>query len=311
MKDERGFALVAATLVLALLAVVVGEFAFSMRLEATMVRSYREEIVGRHLVEAAVQQAIREILTDSQLVGLADDGALTFFKLPARALPRLPRADVPLGRGTFAYRITDEEARINLNTSAPDRIDRLLLVLGVDKQARDIINDSLQDWKSPGELHRANGAKSDYYLALPVPYRARNANLEDVAELLQIRGVTPELFFGRDTTPGLAEFVTVRGGGQVNINTAAPTILKALGLSDAEVSEITQARALAPYPAVPARFTGRGLSVSTRTFRVEAEAFVGGERTARVVAIVQKTTDPSGQPTGTIASWNPAPGGRP
>ncbi len=309
MRD-RGFALLAVTLVLALLAVIVGEFAFSMRLEATMVRSYRDEVVGRHLAEAAVQQAIREILTASQLVGLAD-GVLTFFRLPARALPRLARTDVPLGRGTFSYRITDEEARINLNTAPPDRVDRLLLVLGVDKQQRDIINDSLQDWKSPGELHRANGAKSDYYLALPVPYRARNANLEDVAELLQIRGVTPELYFGGNDQPGLAEFVTVRGSGQVNLNTASPTVLKALGLSDAEVSEIVQVRTTAPYPSVPPRFTGRGLSVSTRTFRVEAEGFVTGRRTARVVAIVQKATDVSGQPTGVIASWNPGLGDRP
>lgn len=310
MKGERGFALLAVTLVLALLAVIVGEFAFSMRLEATMVRSYREEVIGRHLAEAAVQQAIREILTDSQVVGLADD-ALTFFRLPARALPHLPRSGVPLGRGTFSYRITDEEARINLNTAPPDRVDRLLLVLGMDKQTRDIINDSLQDWKDADELRRANGAESEDYLRLPVPYRARNANLEDVAELLQIRGVTPELYYGRDGAPGLAELVTVRGSGLVNINTAAPTVLRALGLSDAEVAEIIQARAVTPYSSVPARFTGRGLSVSTRTFRVEAEGFVNGERTARVVAIVQKATDPSGQPRGVIVSWNPTPGGRP
>jgi len=310
VREERGFALLAVTLVLALLAVTVGEFAFSMRLEATMVRSYREEVIGRHLAEAAVQQAIREILTDSQVVGLADD-ALTFFRLPARALPRLPRSGVPLGRGTFSYRITDEEARINLNTAPPDHVDRLLMVLSVDKQARDIINDSLQDWKDANELRRANGAESEDYLRLPVPYRARNANLEDAAELLQIRGVTPELYYGRDGAPGLAELVTVRGSGLVNINTAAPTVLRALGLSDAEVDEIIQARAVTPYPSVPARFTGRGLSVSTRTFRVEAEGFVNGERTARVVAIVQKATDPSGQPRGVIVLWNPTPGGRP
>ena len=310
MRGDRGFALLAVTLVLALLAVIVGEFAFSMRLEATMVRSYREEVIGRHLAEAAVQQAIRETLTDSQLVGLAD-GVLTFFRLPARALPRLGRAEVPLGRGTFSYKITDEEARINLNTAPPERVDRLLMVLGVDKQRRDIINDSLQDWKDPNELRRLNGAESEDYLRLPVPYRARNANLEDLAELLQIHGVTPDLYFGRSGEPGLVEFVTVRGAGQVNINTASSAVLKALGLSETEVSQIVQTRAAAPYAQVPAQFTGRGLSTSTRTFRVEAEGFVNGERTARVVAIVQKANDASGQPAGVIVSWNPAPEGQP
>jgi len=308
---QRGFALLAVMLVLALLGVVAGEFAFAMRLEATMVKSYREEIVGRHLVEAAVQQAIREILTDSQVVGLADEGLLTFFRLPARPLPRLPRSEAPLGRGTFSYRITDEEARINLNTAPPDRIDRLLATLGVDKQARDIINDSVQDWKDPNDLHRINGAESDYYLKLPVPYRARNANLEDVAELLQIRGVTPELYFGRSGEPGLAEFVTVHGAGQVNINTASPTVLKALGLSDAEVSLIVQTRERTPYIQVPGQFGGRGLTISTRTFRIEARGWVDGQLAGKVTAIVQKRVEASGQPGGIILSWNPVAGGRP
>lgn len=311
MRGERGFALLAVMLVLALLGVVAAEFAFAMRLEATMVKSYREEIVGRHLVEAAVQQAIREILSDFQLVGVSDEGILTLFRLPARALPRLERSAVPLGRGTFSYRITDEEGRINLNTAPPDRVDRLLLVLGVDKQTRDIINDSLQDWKDPNDLHRINGAESDYYLKLPVPYRARNGNLGDVAELLQIRGVTPELYFGRSGEPGLAELVTVNGAGQVNLNTAPPTVLKALGLSDAEVSEIVQARSTTPYASVPPRFVGRGLSIASRTFRVEAQGFVDGQLTARAVAILQKRADQGGQPAGVVLSWNPVGGGRP
>jgi general secretion pathway protein K len=297
-------------LVLALLGVIVGEFAFSMRLEATMVRSYREEVIGRHLVEAAVQQGIREVLTDWQTVGL-DGGVLTFYRQPARPLPRLARSEVPLGRGTFSYRISDEEARINLNTARPDLVDRLLAALGMDRRARDIITDSLQDWKDPNDLHRTNGAESDHYLKLPVPYRARNGDLQDAAELLQIRGVTEEIYFGRTDQPGLAEFVTVHGGKQVNINTASPTVLKALGLSEAEVSEIVQARAAAPYAAVPARFTGRGLSASSRTFRVEAEGFTNGERTARVVAIVQKKTQADGQPTGAVLAWDPTPRGRP
>ncbi|MBI4589631.1 MAG: general secretion pathway protein GspK [Candidatus Rokubacteria bacterium] len=309
MSGERGFALLAVMLVLALLGVIAGEFAFSMRLEATMVRSYREEVVGRHLVEAAVQQAIREIVTDSQIVGV-DDGLLTFYRLPIQPLPRLARSEVPLGRGTFSYRIDDEEARVNLNTAPPDRLDRLLAALGMDKQARDVINDSLQDWKDPNELYRANGAESDYYLKLPVPYRARNANLQDLAELLQIRGVTPELYFGRNGEEGLVKVLTVWGSGQVNINTASPTVFKALGLSDAEVSEIVQSRATAPYAAVPPRFTGRGLSASSRTFRVEAEGFVDGQPTARGLAIVQKRSEAGGLATGVVVSWNPAAGGR-
>lgn len=310
MTSERGFALLAVVLVLALLGVVVAEFAFSMRLEATMVRSYKEEVIGLHLAEAAVEQAIREILTDAPLQGLTgDEPLLTFFRSPVQPLPRLPRSDVRLGPGQFAYRITDEEGRLNLNASPPDRLDRLLLSLGVDKAARDTIGDSLLDWKDADDLHRLNGAESeDTYLRRPIPYRARNGLLEDVAELLQIKGVPPALYHGRGGQPGLVEFVTVRGGGQVNINTAPEPVLKAVGLAEAEVSEIIQSRRTTPYAAVPPRFTARGLSAGSRTFRVEAVGWVGGEVRVRVVAIVQRTAEAgTGQPAAAILSWNPNP----
>ena len=308
--SEQGFALLAVILVLALLGTLVAEFAFSMRLEATMVRSYKEGVIGLHLAEAAVEQAIREILTDAPLHGLTgEEPLLTFFRSPTQPLPRLPRAEVALGPGQFAYRISDEGGRLNLNTAPPDRVDRLLLTLGVDKQLRDTINDSLQDWKDPDELHRVNGAESeDTYLRLPVPYRSRNAPLEEVAELLQIKGVTPTLYFGSAGQPGLAELVTVRGGGQVNINTAPEPVLKALGLSEAEVSLIVQSRRSAPYATVPAQFGGRGLIVGSRTFRVEAAGLIRGEVRARALAIVQKTTE-AGQDrsAAVILSWNPNP----
>ncbi len=315
MTSERGFALVAVVLVLALLGIVVAEFAFSMRLEATMVRSFKEDVIGLHLAEAAVEQAIREILTDAPLQGFqGEEAPLTFFKSPTQPLPRLPRSEVRLGPGQFAYRITDEEGRLNLNTAPPERVDRLLLSLGLDKQVRDTINDSLQDWKDPDDIPRLNGAESeDTYLRLPVPYRARNGPLQDVAELLQIKGVTPALYYGNAGQPGLAELVTVHGTGQVNINTAPEPVLKALGLSEAEVSEIVQSRRLAPYALVPPRFAARGLSVSSRTYRIEAAGWVeGGQTRVRAVGIIQRGAEAgTGQPRALIISWNPSPPGVP
>jgi general secretion pathway protein K len=286
-----GFALVAVLLVLALLGVVGAEFSYSMRLEASAVRAYKDAILATHLAEAAVEQAIREIVADTAFVAPAQDGLLTFYTRERTAVARLPRTQVPLGPGHFSYRITDEEARLNLNTSPPERVDRLLQGLGLEKSARDTILDSVQDWRDPNEEHRLNGAESDdYYLKLPLPYRARNANLESVTELLQIRGLTPALFYGADGNPGLAEFVTVKSQGQVNLNTASAPVLRAMGLAEAEVVEILQGRREAPYATV-GRFAGRGLVITTRTFRIEAEGLVDGQVRARLTAIVQRRAE--------------------
>jgi general secretion pathway protein K len=306
-RDERGFALLVVLLVLALIAVVGAEFSYSMRLEASAVRAYKNGIIGSHLAETALEQAIREIVADAPLVAEDDDGLLTFYAADRRPLPRLRRAKAELMGGLYSYRITDEEALLNLNTSPPDRIDRLLLALGVDKEVRDTIVDSIQDWRDPNEEHRTNGAESDdYYLKLPVPYRARNANLESIAELLQIKGITKEIYYGTKDRLGLGSLVTVRSTGTVNMNTAGPAVLAALGLSTAEITEIQQSRRTnGPFPNVPGKFGGRNLGVGTRTFRVEAEGIVDDRVAARLTAVVQKRTDVD-PPSVLVLEWSGA-----
>jgi general secretion pathway protein K len=294
VTNQRGFALLAVMLGLTLLSVIVLEFAFAMRLEASAGHAFKEDRLAAHLAEAAVQQALVEIASAAPIVAMDKTGRLVFHRqggastLP-EALPVHERARTPLGAGAFAYRITDEEGRLDLNLATPERLRRLLSRLGVDGQMRDVAVDSLEDWKDSNELRHANGAESDdYYLRLPVPYRARNGRLQDVAELRQIRGITPALYEGTGEQPGLAALTTVHGRTAVNINTAPPPVLAALGLPDAGISGIVQSRARTPYGIVPGHLADYGLSVSSTTFRIEAEGWVTEGRKTRVVAIVQR-----------------------
>jgi general secretion pathway protein K len=292
MNDRRGFALIAVLLVLAVVGVIGAEFAYSMRLEATSVRTYKEMLIAAHLAEAGIEQAVREIAGDVAFAATDDDGTLTFYTRDRLPLKRLPRTNVPLGGGHFTYRLTDEEARLNLNAATPERVDRLLQALGIDKIERDVINDSLQDWRDANEEHRLNGAESeDTYLQRPLPYRSKNANLDSITELLQIKGMTPALFYGTEDKPGLAAFVTAKSPGQVNLNTAPCVVLKALAFGEVECTAVDQARREGPYTSVPGQFGGRGVATTTRTFRIEAEGIVGGEVRARITAIVQRRAD--------------------
>ncbi len=303
-RREPGFALVAVLLVLAILGIVGAEFSYSMRLEASAVRAYKGTILASHLAEAAVEQAIREIVAPSGFIAVGEDDKLNFYTRDRLLIPRLPREKVDFGGAQYTYRVTDEEGRLNLNNSPPDRVDRLLQALGIEKMGRDTIVDSIQDWRDPNDDHRLNGAESDdTYLKLAVPYRAHNANLESVNELLQIKGVTPAIFNGADGKPGLADFVTAKSPGQININTASPNVLRAVGLSDAEIIEIGQARRDTPYINVPGRFAGRGLTATSRTFRVEAEGLVDGVVMARVTAIVQRRVE-GNRITLTVLEWS-------
>ena len=305
---EGGFALVAVLLVLAMVGVLGTEFAYSMRLEARAALTYKESVLGQHLAEAGMQSAIRELVGQGSRATMAEDQQLTFYTTGNVAVPRLGRDKITYGGGQYSYRITDEAARLNVNmtTTATSlmALDRLLQSLGIEKVGRDIISDSIQDWRDGNDSHRVNGAESDdYYLKLPVPYRARNANLQSLNELLQIKGITPELFRGTSERPGLAEFLTVStpNPGTVNINTASRRVLAAMGRAEAEILQIVATRQEVPYAQLPGQFSGAGLGVQSNTYRIEAEGIVDGKVRARITAIVRKVDQP--RPSITVLDW--------
>ena len=80
-----------------------------------------------------MQQALREVVSQAPIQAVDEAGALAFYRVvpgstvPMR-LPSLARDRVPLGSGEFSYRLTDEQARLNLNTTPPARVGRLLFV---------------------------------------------------------------------------------------------------------------------------------------------------------------------------------------
>jgi type II secretory pathway component PulK len=301
--SDAGVALIVVLLLLALLLAVVAEFAQAMRLEAVAATNFRSTLSETWLAEGGYQRAVAEILPDALSHELDVNGALA-FRRARLGTPKVPvRVNLSLDPGRVSYRLTDESARLNLNRMNRDELDRLLQGAGVEKTDRDVIIDSVQDWRDPNEEHRLNGAESDYYLALPVPYRSKNADFDSVDELLQVRGVTRELLYGQPGNPGLVEYLTVAGTGAINVNTASPEVLRARGFAAAEVDLIVGRRPFADPAEIPSALR-RG-SVTTRTdfFRIEAWAS-GVEPNGRVLtAVVQRQGATTAQIEAVPLSW--------
>ena len=98
-------------------------------------------------------------------------------------------------------RIFNESGKISLNglTDASGiMVNNLLVNLGSPPEEANRIVDSILDWKDEDDLHRLNGAESDYYQSLPHPYKARNADFESLEELLLVKGVTPDILYRTD-----------------------------------------------------------------------------------------------------------------
>lgn len=286
--SDAGVALIVVLLLLALLLAIVGEFAQAMRLEAVAATNFRSALSETWLAEAGYQRAVAEILPDALSHELDVNGALA-FRRTRLGTPTVPtRLNLRIDPGHLSYRLTDESARLNLNRATRDELDRLLDGAGVEKTDRDVIIDSIQDWRDPNEEHRLNGAESDYYLALPVPYRSKNADFDSIDELLQVRGVTRELLYGRAQTPGLAEHLTVFGTGGINVNTASPVVLRARGYAPAEVDLIVGRRPWANATEIPGALRRGNLATRSDLFRIEAWGGSEAPNGRVLTAVVQR-----------------------
>jgi hypothetical protein len=82
-----------------------------------------------------------------------------------------------------------------------DVLQRALAVAGVtDPTQSSQIVDSVLDWVSPSSDPHMSGAKDEYYSRLDPPYYCKKAPIEDLSELLLIRGMTPDIYWGPNST---------------------------------------------------------------------------------------------------------------
>ena len=65
-------------------------------------------------------------------------------------------------------------------------------------------------------------------MTLEKPYSCKNGKLDFPEELLFVRGITRELFYGTKDNPGISAYLTTHGDGKMNINTAHPVVLSHL-----------------------------------------------------------------------------------
>jgi general secretion pathway protein K len=140
---------------------------------------------------------------------------------------------------SFRVQIEDESGKIPLNlfimnnvvnADVREMLVRLLSLpeFGLDSdRVMEIIN-SLKDWMDSDDEVTATGAETAYYKSLDRPYAAKNAPIENLEEILMIKGVTRELYYGTQGKPGLEKYLTLYGMGKININTAPKLILRIL-----------------------------------------------------------------------------------
>ena len=271
VPHQRGVALLIVLLTLFTLGGMAAVFAYSMKVETRLAMNTSNagelEWMGRSGVEYA-----KWILMQQDRVGnergfhalnqfwAGGPGPIESADNPFEGLSMV---DVPLGAGQISIEIRDTERLLNINREArnPLLMDLALARAGADATDTAVITGALADWMDRDDFAQAgNGAESDHYLSLDPPYRAKNGPIDDIRELLLVRGVTPSIFWGggyrstefgngsgtpaarmgRDAkTPamGLAELFGALSSGRVNINTAPLGVLALLLGGDESLAE--------------------------------------------------------------------------
>jgi type II secretory pathway component PulK len=230
-RDRSGSVLILAFWALGLLSVFAVYMGYAARVKLSLARRVHEYAMLRHIAKSGIakfQAKFKE----------ADENGATGLSRTISIYRNFVEEDLRFGRGRFIVDVFDCERSLNINTAPVDILARLIedVCSVADGDAR-AAAEAIIDWRDADSSPQAEGAEDSYYNSLPEPYDAKDAFFNETDELLLVRGFTGKMM------EKLSPFVTVCGDGAVNINSAPPQVLGAIGLDKQLVDKILQYRA--------------------------------------------------------------------
>ncbi len=134
-------------------------------------------------------------------------------------------------RGYAVCVMESETSRMPINSQNVDLWRQAFKIFAQDDQKIDELVDAVFDWRDKDEETRTNGAEAEYYQSLTPPYQPRNGTFMSVEEILLVKGITEDMYYGgfRDgqKRPGLKELLSIDNPnmGRFDINTCPKEIL--------------------------------------------------------------------------------------
>lgn len=201
----------------------------------------------------------------------------------------------PFETGVVHVEFLPEAGKLDVNRIPPEALDRLLIALGTDPQRAEQLTMSIAAWRQPGP---GNGG-----LAVPIDpfassFQIPHTSFQGIEEMLAVPGVTPELFYGTyvptpdyagmgvprlQARPGLVDCLSVFGSStSVDVNTAQPAVLAAIGLPPDAIALIVQRRSIMPFAAGEIGSVLGALGIPIDRLRVEGNSIVTMRATARL-----------------------------
>jgi len=316
----QGIALVAAMIAISVLTFLAAIFWYSMKVEAQLAHNGNSERTMYWLGISGVERArwiraMEDRIPNQPYTMLNQFWACGQCSITESnsAFSSMSLENYPVGEdGHVSLKIYDLERKLNINTATAMQIQQALTLQGVDASEISVVSDSILDWINAGDGARAAGAKSDYYQGLTPPYFAKSAPIDDMSELLLVKGITedpaiywgssgsevshPKLGFGsapgqeHEYLFGLKDIFTSVSGGKVNLYTADTNVLAILGLDTPSIETFVQQRDLFPPPNISQLRLSPQVSALTTmrsiTFEVRVTVNYGSSQPREYVAVL-------------------------
>jgi general secretion pathway protein K len=246
-RTHKGSALLAVLWLSAALSAIAFTVANTVRAETERTSTEVDSLRAYYLAAGAIDRAILYIQWGPGYRN--PDGTPKYFQNP------MPVLQFNFPTGAASAEIIPETSKLNVNSAPPNEMLALLLALGAPPDQAGTVVQGILDWRAPspgGSFTQFD----QYYLSLAPSFRARHASFQEIEELLLIRGVTPDLFYGSYTKDdqgrliphsGLRDCLSVYGAtGPLDANTVQLAVMQAIGVDPAIASAIVNLRRATP-----------------------------------------------------------------
>jgi general secretion pathway protein K len=269
MNAARGAALLLVLWLIVLLTALVGGFAMLARTEHLQGRTLVRGLVAGNAARAGLEYA---------LVRLAQPDLRRQWRADGR--PYAWR----FGDAELEITVIDENGKVDLNQSDAGLLAALFVATGVEQAQAGRLAAAIVDWRDPDLLTQpAGGAEDPDYASAGLPYGAKDAGFESIAELEQVLGMTPDLY------ARIEPHVTVYSGrSRPEPAFASAEVLTALGMDGERMIEQRRRWDPALGQPPPADVAGGLLNGSSSgTYSIRSRARLDDGRRAELNAVVR------------------------
>jgi general secretion pathway protein K len=156
-----------------------------------------------------------------------------------------PAIDLAFPGAQVHVDVIPETSKMALNMVPEEQLLRLLTALGVPEGNATEITAAVADWRTPADLLKASPFDA-FYLAQSPSFLPRHASFTENEELLLVKGITPELYYGTSldgSRSGLRDCISVYGSsGAFDINTVRFETLEAIGMAPEDAAALVKSR---------------------------------------------------------------------